>query len=129
VSAPARERQPEPVGQFAIWFGFLGGVLAWIAHLFVAYAAVPLACETGLEIVLYATVVVTVLVALAATLVAWRGWSRTREDPNGDIIMQRTKFLTLSGLLMSGLFLLVIIAQSSPIFLNGPCDPAGSVRI
>lgn len=121
---------PEEVGPFTIWFGLLGGALAWIPHLLVSYSAVPLVCETGWAIVLYATAGATLLGALAATLVAWRGWRRARELTNGaPLIAQRSRFMTLSGLILSAFFVAVIVAQSLPIFLQHPCAAAGSLRI
>jgi nicotinamide riboside transporter PnuC len=123
------------VSQLSLWFGMLGGAAAWAAHLVMAYSLVPLACAQGLEILLYATIPLTMIIALAAIFFAWRGWSQVRElemetDGNGNrLVSQRVRFMALSGLAMSTLFLVVIIAQSVPILTQNPCDPAGSIRI
>lgn len=135
MSTETRTPESEPVSQLSLWFGLLGGAAAWAAHLVLAYALVPLACAQGLEILLYATIPLTMVVAIAAIVFAWRGWSRVREranetDENGNrLISQRVRFMALSGLAMSTYFLFVIVAQSVPIITQSPCDPGGSLRI
>jgi nitrogen fixation-related uncharacterized protein len=124
----------EPVGQLSLWFGILGGAAAWGAHLAISYALVPLACAVGLEILLYMTIPATLMIAAAAILFSWRGWKRAQfpkdDIDNGHrIVIDRVRFMALSGLVMSGFFLVVIIAQSVPIIMQSPCDPAGSIRI
>lgn len=135
MSTETRTTRSEPVSQLSLWFGLLGGAAAWAAHLVLAYALVPLACARGLEILLYATIPLTMVVAIAAIAFAWRGWSRVREladetDENGNrLVSQRVRFMALSGLAMSTYFLFVIVAQSVPIITQSPCDPGGSLRI
>lgn len=134
MSSEVRQHDPEPVSQLSLWFGLFGGAAAWAAHLVLAYALVPLACDQGLEILLYATVPLTIAIALVAVILSWRGWRRSRgyevRDENGDrVIHQRVGFMSISGLVMSTFFLAVIIAQTVPILTQSPCDPAGSIRI
>ena len=134
VNEEAQYRYESPVGQLSLWFGMLGGAGAWFMHLLIAYSLVPLACSADLGILLYATIPLALLVASLATLVGWRGWQRAGEaelDPDDpdDPIRERVRFMGLAGLVASGFFLVVIVAQSVPILMNHPCDPAGSIRI
>lgn len=134
MSTDIRHQNPEPVSQLSLWFGLFGGAAAWAAHLVLAYGLVPFACSEGLEILLYLTVPVTVVIALAAAVFSWRGWRRSRNyagtDENGDqVVHQRVWFMSLSGLVMSLFFFAVIVAQTVPILTQSPCDPAGSIRI
>ena len=59
-----------------MWFGVLGGMSAWAAHLLLSYAAVALGCpplgEVPVRALLVAITVVTGLVAVAALLAARR---------------------------------------------------------
>jgi hypothetical protein len=125
---------PAPVGQLSLWFGMLGGAGAWALHLVVSYALVPAACAAGLGFLLYLAIPVFIGLAALAIFFAWRGWQASRDipDENGNghrLVYQRVRFMALSGLAMSGFFLMVIIAQSVPIIMQDPCEAAGSIRI
>jgi uncharacterized membrane protein len=122
-----RNRTAE-VSQFSIWFGLFGGVVAWIAHLFIAYALTPFACVHRLEAGLYGASIGTAVVAALALGVAFRAWRASREGPNAGVLRDPVTFLTIAGMLLSGLFLLAIVAQSVPIVLGDPCQAAGSLR-
>jgi hypothetical protein len=68
--------------------------------------------------------------------VAWRSWSRTREENQGSsgagdahgpaaALLEtgegRTRFMALAGVLTSGGFLLLTAVHALTIFLVGPC--------
>jgi hypothetical protein len=134
MSAQRHTEYPAPVGQLSLWFGMLGGAASWALHLVVSYSLVPAACAAGLGILLYLAIPVFTGLALLAIFFAWRGWQATRDmpDENGNgqrFVYQRVRFMALSGLAMSGFFLMVIIAQSVPIIMQDPCEAAGSIRI
>src|SRR4051812_34127869 len=81
----------------SLWFGFFGGLAAWFAHLSVSYVLVYLGCVLGLNSLRLWLVVVTVLfalVALAALVMAYQNWQRTREmdNVNGEIDLTRIHF-------------------------------------
>jgi hypothetical protein len=123
-----------PVGQFSLWFGMLGGAGAWALHLVVNYSLVPVACSTGMDFLLYLTIPAFSGITLLAIFLAWRGWASTRgmDETNGNgqrLMVQRVRFMALSGLAMSGFFLMVILAQSVPIIMQDPCELSGSIRI
>jgi hypothetical protein len=106
------------------WAGVLGGPLAWFASQQVSYMLVPWACHGGPLIAIHvANLVALAIVALAGTF-SWREWRRAGADfsdeqaPPGG----RQRFLALMGLTLSGLFGLVIIAQTTGAFFFGPCE-------
>lgn len=64
-----------------VWFGLLGGMVAWAAHLVVSYAIVGLGCgaqnELVLRALLIAVTVATGLVAVASLVAARRSLARS----------------------------------------------------
>lgn len=144
MSANRHAEYPEPVNHWTLWFGMLGGAGAWAMHLVFSYSLVPAACSAGLGFLFYVGIVVFAGIAIAAGFFAWRGWNAGRDPSsaqddnvggrrfqrNGRRLMSdRIRFMALSGLVMSGFFLAVIIAQSVPIIMQDPCQAAGSLRI
>lgn len=126
---------------FALWFGLFGGMAMWIVHLGGSYAAVPWVCGTGRVWVLHLITAGTALVAGAATAagvlrmraVARRnpgasdvdGASAWSDDPPRAL---RTEgFLALSGILMSGFFLALILFEGLPLLFQA--DPCAAVPL
>lgn len=109
------------------WFAFLGAGLAWTAHLLSIYAIGEFGCVSGLDrltfwsvsAVAWLIIIVTVLClvpAAAATLVAYRDKQRDRElqaPPGQD---EGGEYLTSFGFILSGLFTLIILVESLPVF-------------
>jgi hypothetical protein len=118
------------VSRRALWFGFLGGALAWTAHLMFAYAAAEFGCVSGwgrsryldvsfvawLEVALTA---VTAALAAAATIVAYRCHRRlatTPVDSADGSAHAAERYTAYVGLLAGSLFFLTILFESIPIF-------------
>ena len=77
---------PRPEGAqdtLPLWFSLLAGPLAWTAHLLLSYALVPLACATGLTIILHAVTALTLAPTAWAGLVGYRLWKQHRNDEQG----------------------------------------------
>jgi hypothetical protein len=105
------------------WAGVLGGPLAWFASQQVSYALVPWACHGGPLIAIHlANLGALAIVALAGTF-AWREWQRAGRHISDEVAPPegRQRFLGLVGLALSGLFGLVIVAQTLGAFHFGPC--------
>lgn len=125
-----RTTDTDPVGvsRRALWFGLLGGAVAWTLHLMGAYAIAEFGCLgvgpvsvggiTTPAALLIALSVVCLGSAVAATVVAYRGHRRLcdRPDDGGDA----GPFIARTGLIASGLFAFIILVESVPIvfFLN-----------
>jgi formate hydrogenlyase subunit 3/multisubunit Na+/H+ antiporter MnhD subunit len=115
------DRHGVPVGALTLWFGVFGAAVAWSLQELVGYAVVarsclPRAAGEGPAGALGATTALSVgllLVGAAAGLVAYRTWRRTAPG--------RPHFMALSGVLVSGLFGLGLLANLVVLFLVSPC--------
>ena len=110
-------------GIAVLWFGFVGGPLAWYLHLNISYALVRLICATGDTLLLHLTTLATLALAVAALVVAWLSWRRLRqpEVTTGSGTLGRSRFLAVGGIALSGFFALILIAAWIPDFLIDPC--------
>ena len=141
--APARVR----VGLPALWFGLYGGPLAWSVQTLVNLPVAAHGCFPRLEPLSSPTtgalrgVVAGVSFAalalcVAAVAVAFRSWTRTREEHQsgagsarthgpGNALAEtgegRTRFMALAGVVTSLTFVVVILVHTASIFLVSPC--------
>lgn len=117
----------------ALWFGFLGGAVAWTAHLLLAYFFSEFGCigelhQRAILGLMAPTAVIALLsallllVAALATWVAYRAAKRLGLSIIGSTEAEEKQgqsgaaiYLARAGVLMSGLFVFVILVQSLPI--------------
>ena len=110
-----------------IWFGLVGGAIAWTVHLMFAYVIAEFGCAsdfghrryldlslvTWLESLLS---LITTAVAFAATLIAYFAYASLRtEDVAVDSEVLAARYMAWAGFLSSGLFTVVIMFESIPI--------------
>ena len=119
--------QPDTAGRGKLWFGLLGGAIAWLAHLLLSWIVGEFGCLAGLgEITLLGlagTAWLVILVSLAtfavsvAAAVAARAVGK-RLRPEADSLDQTgsDRFLARIGVITSGLFAFVILVESIPVF-------------
>jgi hypothetical protein len=131
-----------------LWFGFLAGPFGWTVQTLVDSAVTSHGCFPalsplstpvigGLRGMLFVVSVGAIVLCVAGAAVAWRDWTRTREehhDQSGTAgrhdqptaLLEtgegRTRFMALSGVLTSLTFLIVTIAHTASIFLVSPCQ-------
>ncbi len=123
-----------PVGLLPLWFGLLGGHIAWSLQLLVGYYLVSLACAGGFagaqvlgvgafDLLIWLLTLVAALVALGAGVIAWKSWRRTgvgghleTGGPAG-----RSGFMALAGVLLDGLFVLIILTGGIALLGLEPC--------
>jgi len=106
------------------WIGVLGGPLAWLLFLQVNYMLVPSACLSQNKTVLGIVTVVAFFGAVTSTFAAWRAWHQagaTAHTEEGGAI-GRSRFMAVSGIGLSGLFAVVVLASAIPIIFLGACD-------
>lgn len=133
IAHPAPHRQR--VGMLALGFGIVGAPLAWNIELLAGTALsghqcfpryMPLAVPlwTGTWGFLLAMSVVAIVIAIAAGLVAWRSWRRTRDEKPGSVHggEGRTRFMAMCGLLCSGLFMVALVFTLAAILLVPLCS-------
>jgi hypothetical protein len=140
---PALGAHPSPyegrVGGWATWFGILGGPIAWSAQQLVnapllAHACYPKDVPLGTPIWANASSValavegVAITVCIVAALTAWRNWSHTRNEKEGsgfDLIGSgdgRSRFMSMVGMICSGLFLFATIFATGFLFAVSACQ-------
>lgn len=113
-----------PVGNLALWTGVLTGPVVFLILLETNYVLNDWACDVGHWWPMHVAAAVATAITAAALLLAWRNWVASGrgwpEDDAGSIA--RSRFLGALGVLASGGFVLVMIAQWIPVMLLGPCQ-------
>jgi len=113
----------EPRGIASLWFAMLAGPVAWMIGLNADYSLVRVACAKGTMLPLHLVTLLTLLLAASGGVVAWRDWRRAGGDWPGEAatILERSRFMSVVGLMASALFALTILAQwAAKLFLD-PC--------
>jgi len=136
------------VALWTLWFGFLGAPLGWTLQTLANTAVASHGCYpqlfplhspmTGaMRGILFVISLVAIIAGVAALAVSWSTWQRTRgehqEKSGADASRHdqstaaletgegRTRFMALSGLLTSVVFLIVILAHTAAVFVVVPC--------
>jgi hypothetical protein len=120
----ARDRElSEGTGLAEQWFGLLWAPAVFFAHLQVAYVLVKWACLNHGEVWIHVAGVASVLLAALGMLVAWRAWDRAGREAPGEEggPPPRARFLAVTGLGTSALFVLLLAAQWVAAFFISPC--------
>ena len=116
-----------------LWFGILGAPLAWTAQVIFAPDLAEILCYTGarqsgqgevyglpLRPVLTVFSAALALIAVAGIVVSFSCWRRTkgRDATPG----QRARWMALSGIFVSTLFLLAMVINFFPLGMLGACE-------
>lgn len=132
--APSRRRP----GRLRLFAGVTIAPLAWALHLLVSYSIAAYACFptdmalgvpvwTQLRAIVAAVTAVLWVVALAGCALAWANWTATRSDAEvaphrmlqtGD---GRARFMSLCGILVSGLFAIALVFTSAGVLWVPDC--------
>jgi hypothetical protein len=124
AQAAAERYFASPRGKLSLWAGVLGGAFAWALQLQAGYALSRFSYDhPRLTLAHHASSAIALALALAAMLLAWRDWRRIGGgEPAGAEpgVAGRTRFLAALGVLTSGFFALVILAQWIPTFFIHP---------
>jgi hypothetical protein len=108
----------------ALWIGLLLAPVAFLINLEVAYALVPTACSSRTELPVHLVHIACLLLTLYGLLTAWHAWKLTGAawpGSQGDRLA-RSRFMAGTGILVSAMFVLVIVAQWIPSFVLDPCQ-------
>ena len=110
--------------KLAMWAGVLGGPVAWSVQMQAGYALSRFSSEHRWLTVMHHLVSLLAVAAAAwCAWLAWREWQRLGGgEPGGSEggVPGRSRFLALLGVVTSGLFTLVIVAQWVPVFFISP---------
>jgi hypothetical protein len=107
-----------------LWFGILAGPLAFLLNLQLSYMLVQPVCVTAHHLILHLVPGGALLLTASGGVSAWRNWRRTgqAESSQAGGVLSCSRFMAGVGLLTSGLFTVVIVAQWLPNFLLSPCQ-------
>jgi hypothetical protein len=106
-----------------IWWSFFIGPLAWAGDLGFSYVLAQHACSTGHHYVLHVVSIVFFLIALSGVFV---GITELQKFPSqatekGGRPLDRAYFQAIFGIAFSLSFAIVIVAESLPPWILGPC--------
>jgi hypothetical protein len=108
----------------ALWVGLLLAPIAFLINLEVAYALVPTACSSRNDLPVHLVHFACLLLTLWGLATAWRAWKTVGAVwPGGEgDPLARSRFMAGTGMLVSAMFALVIVAQWIPSFILDPCQ-------
>lgn len=118
----AAPRPAPDIPMKALWFGMLGGIIAWAVGFMASYP-VAAACGSGARLVAVLVTAATMATAAAAVLVAWWNWQKARDsaEPGSGGRAGRATFMSFSGMILSGGALVLTAAHAIPILVLPPC--------
>ena len=117
-------------GGLLLWFGALGGAVAWAIHLLAAWSISELTCAAGssavaglpLQVVVGITVVIPAVVTAAALAASWRTWRATATTATGDRPVARSRLIGVVGVWSNLLFLAIIVLGGIAVLVFPPCQ-------
>jgi hypothetical protein len=143
VTAPpleAEDAREAPVGLRALWFGLLGGPIAWTLQLLVDYPLVAHYCFPdaarrtvptidSLHLLVSMVSILALLVAAAALLTAIRSWRAAGGELGSArwALMEaapppgRVRFMAFGGILVGSITLVGIVIHGGFILMLAPC--------
>jgi hypothetical protein len=132
MSAPPGHRT-RLAGGLLLWYGVLGGAVAWAAHLLVGWGMDELACAAGSDRVaalpLWQAVGLAVLIpalltagSLVVAVLVWRRTARAQRAGAGDRSYDRARMLATVGIWADLLFLAIIVLGGIAVLVFPPCQ-------
>lgn len=108
---------------FLLWLTILVGPAVRFLNMEASFALAPWVCQWQSSFVPGLTAAVALAIVAAAGLLARYEWQRL-EVPSGDPqpAEPRPRAMALGGMLLSGLFFIVILAQTVPTLDLGLCQ-------
>ena len=126
----ARRSAPNDSTRFVRWPGLLSlslgvllGPVAALVNEEMIYLTNMWACGTGSQLAMHIVPLVCFIVAVGAGLLAYNDWDHVGRgiEDEAATVDSRTRFLALSGMAISAISALLILAQWLAIFLFGAC--------
>jgi hypothetical protein len=120
----------------SLWFGLLAGPITWSVYFMAGYSLIEFTCKLGLlefrilglaalSAIVVGLTLIALLVTLYAGFLAYRNWQQVQEDEPDRAQQSRpeenSRFMALAGMLLSGLFSLLILLTGIPTFFLPPC--------
>jgi hypothetical protein len=88
------------------------------------FALAPWACVWGWKPAEFVVALVALMITIGAGLISWKNWRGVGIEMPGETggVVARDRSLGLAGVLLNGMFVLVIIAQAIPNMVLRACD-------
>jgi hypothetical protein len=116
------------INRWALYFGWLGGAVAWSGHFAVVYVAAEFGCFSGLGHRVYAGVNAVAWIVLGVTVLAvgvaaaamWTAYRLDKvlevDERGGTDTAAPRAHLARTGLITSALFTFLTLIQAIPVF-------------
>lgn len=107
-----------------LWIQALAGAFAWFASLCASFAFAPWACSLTSQPVLYAIPLMALLVTAVSAALSWKDWRQLGREFPGEAggAIAGSRAMASGGVLLNGLFVLVILAQLIVPVVLGACE-------
>ena len=100
-----------------LWTVVLGSPIVWLLSLEASFALAPLACSSYSKFALYLVSIASLAIEAGGGILAWNLWRRP--SPQSEL---RLRGMALGGAILSGLFFVVILAQTIPNLMLARCE-------
>jgi hypothetical protein len=110
--------------QFGLWLGFLLPPGSWAIQLQTVYLTSEAGCLSGDFTANHLVSIFAILFSIVGGAISWRNWLEAGKGWQSEkgSATDRSRFLSILGMLNAGLFALLIFAQWLPTLLGVPCD-------
>lgn len=107
-----------------LWALTLTGPIAWFVALLGSFIAQPPGCFAHNKILLFVIPGICLLATAAAAFLSWLDWNAAGREYPGDSGGRRaaTRTMASGGVLLNGIFVIVIIAQFVAPSIYGACQ-------
>ena len=126
------------VGIWTLWFAIFGAPAAWSLQELTDAAVAGHACFpyfrplvspnfSALSLVVVVVGIGALLIAIAAWFVGWGAWRSTSNEHEGshhallEVGEGRTRFMAISGLIVSSIFILAVLLNTISFLFTAPC--------
>jgi len=115
------ERATTPKG---LWLLIVTAPIIVAIQMEINFALVPLACTAQRRVALYVVTLVALLLTILTAWIAYSFWRRVGIEwpAERDDLVDRIRFISVLGLLSSGMSFLVILAQGIATIQFDPCQ-------
>jgi hypothetical protein len=106
------------------WMLIVGPALICAAHQEANFVLVRQACAAQRNVMLYVVAIIALVLTALVALIAFMTWRAEGAQWPGETadITTRTRFIAMVGLLGSGIFFLVTLAQAIATIYYDPCQ-------
>jgi hypothetical protein len=108
----------------ALWTVVLAGPTVWLCSFEANFALAPWACTFQSKAALYLVSFAALALCAASLVWAWRLWRQLGAEWNaeGGGAVPRGRAMAISGVVLSGGFLIVVLAQAIPELMLESCQ-------